>query len=95
MRKQERQVLENAIKTMNSVVNYSIENDRNSKSVKDYIDVTVNELIDYASIQYRFAGMQEKDFDEFTNTAFEFKLVMHDKINNSKENERNENFSGM
>ena len=50
--------------------------------VRAYLDDTINDLKGYASIQYRFAGMKKKDFDEFFTTIEEFDLLMIDKIYN-------------
>ena len=41
---------------------------------------SINDLKGYASIQYRFAGMEKKDFYEFIDTLTEFNLLMLDKL---------------
>ena len=83
MRKQERKVLENAIKTVNIVIEHELEKETvDIKFCKIYLDDTINDLKGYASIQYRFAGMKKKDFDEFFTTIEEFDLLMIDKIYN-------------
>lgn len=85
MRKQERQVLENAITTINSALNCAIGKGEDFVNFKQYVSYTVNELIGYASIQHRFAGMSEEDFDEFCKCLFSFKTVIEDRINYVKE----------
>lgn len=92
MRKQERQVLEKVIKTVNNVIELELEQEKaNTEFCIAYLRSTRDDLIGYASIKYRFERMNEKDFDEFINTVIEFKEFMYDKINNSKEIEENEN----
>lgn len=86
MRKQERQVLENAINTVNIVIESECKKEEvNYKFCISYLTSTIDSLIGYASSQYRFAGMKEKDFKEFINKLIEFKLLMYDKINNEKD----------
>lgn len=81
MRKQERQVLENAIKTVNSVIERELMQDTvNTIFCMTYLNETVKDLHGYASTQLRFAGMKEKDFDKFCDTIKELQLLMVDKI---------------
>ena len=84
MRKQERQVLESAINIVNGVIEDELEHEKaNTKFCILYLNNTIDNLIGYASIQYRFAGMKDKDHDEFLKTVIEFKNLMYDKINNT------------
>lgn len=89
MRKQERQVIENAIKTVNNMIERELEQEKaDTEFCMAYLRSTRDDLMGYVSIKYRFAGMNEKDYDEFIDTVIEFKNLMYDKINNAKENER-------
>lgn len=86
MRKQERQVIENAIKTISIVIESECEKEEvNYKFCISYLKSTIEDLNGYGASQYRFGGMKEKDFNEFTNIVNEFKLLMYDKINNANE----------
>ena len=86
MREQERQVLEKAIKTINIMIESEIKEGVNTKFCMMYLEDTINDLIGYASIQYRFAGMKERDFEEFYYIVNEFYRVMYHKINNAEKN---------
>ena len=82
MRKQERQVLENAIKTVNNMIERELENEKaDTEFCMAYLRQTSTDIIGYASIKLRFGGMNVKDYDEFINTVIEFKNLMYDKIN--------------
>ena len=82
MRKQERQVLENTIKTVKNVIERELEQEKaDTEFCMAYLRSTRDDLMGYASIQLRFGRMKEKDYDEFINTVIEFKKFMYDKIN--------------
>lgn len=84
MRKQERQVLENAIKTLKNMIERELkQKTADTEFCMAYLRSTKDDLIGYASIKLRFERMNEKDYDEFVNNVIEFKNLMYDKINNA------------